>query len=153
MSTFRYRSAPYGVNETSSPGSSTTEMSAVGPIQSPVRSGRDCAPAAAATPSASATRAHVVRMGGELYPRYAAARSTINLAHGLNGVSFGRHFIDPIALHARESQRKPTRVVRAPLHIGTQRDHLTVENHLPGRQPSRRFHDVRHRRRDLPQIP
>jgi len=25
--------------------------------------------------------------------------------------------------------------------IGTQRDHLTVENHLPGWQPSCRFHD------------
>ena len=47
-------------------------------------------------------------MGGELYSRYAAARSTINLAHGLNGVSFGRHFIGPIALHACESPRKPT---------------------------------------------
>src|SRR6266550_653268 len=65
MSTLRYCSAPYGVRETSSPGSRTTEMSAVGEIQSPVSSGRDCASAAAATPSASVRAANVFRIRGE----------------------------------------------------------------------------------------
>src|SRR5262245_31865913 len=54
MSSFRYFSAPYGVSEMSSPGRRTTEISAVGEIQSPVKSGRDCA--SAATPVATSAR-------------------------------------------------------------------------------------------------
>src|SRR5438132_6144920 len=62
------------------------------------------------TPISPGTRTRRVRAA-------LAARSTIDLAHGVDGVRFGRRFVGAITLHARESQRQATRVMRACLHI------------------------------------